>query len=403
MKATVMESNNGLSVILTEDGMFRTIPGYYEVGSEINYVVPLYKNRKVASRIVAAAACLFLMLSVGFYSYENLMVYATVTVQGVTPIQLELNRKDRVVGVRAIEEEGEALAAELLDSGIKGTYVKDAVAKAEQVMARIENEIRKAEKPKHKPKVEGKVADELDALTDELIPTLPDVLTPEEPTTAGTDSEGTGSEGSASEGSSGSQSQSFGESKDGEESVGAQEIDCVPSPVAETDILIDPVPTGEFVNPQDDPEDAPGLEVITESVVQAAGDRSGEMKSQDEPGGLEQADGLKGDELKGDKLKGDEGQKAPKDVKAADATKDAGADKKSESAGPKEATTHKDTSSSKASVSEAPKAAPSSAAPKKAAPAPAPKAAPSPSPAPKKAPADTGSEKKSDESSDAED
>lgn len=160
-----MESKNGKSVILTEDGTFRTVKGNYSVGWEFDYKVPLSSNRKMTSRIAAAAACLFMMMSMGVYSYQNLMVYATVTLHGTAPIQLELNRHDKVIGVRAIDESGEALAEQLLDSGIRGEYLEDAVAKAEKVMQAQKD----GDSPRALlPQVQCKSSDKLKVLTDRL-------------------------------------------------------------------------------------------------------------------------------------------------------------------------------------------------------------------------------------------
>jgi hypothetical protein len=156
-----MESYNGKSVILTEDGVFRTVVGSYEVGSEIRYGTPIGR-RKVAGRIAAAAACLLMVLSMGTYSYQNLMVYATVTLDGTAPIQLDLNRHDMVISVKAIDEAGEALAEELLDSGIKGEHFETALARAEQMIAKahVGDEISIL------PHVQCKSSDKLRALTD---------------------------------------------------------------------------------------------------------------------------------------------------------------------------------------------------------------------------------------------
>ena len=161
MKATVMESNNGMSVILTEDGVFRTVVGSYEVGSEIRYGTPV-NRRRLTSRIAAVAACLLMALSMGTYSYQNLMVYATVTLDGTAPIQMDLNRHDKVIGVKAIDEAGEALAAQLLDSGIKGEHFETALARAEQMIARA-NE---GDKISILPHVQCKSSDKIKALTD---------------------------------------------------------------------------------------------------------------------------------------------------------------------------------------------------------------------------------------------
>lgn len=164
MKATVMESRNGKAVILTEDGMFREVKGNYDVGWEFDFKEPGRYNRKMTSRIAAIAACLMMAVSMGAYSYQNLMVYATVTLNGTAPIQLELNRHDKVIGVKAIDESGEALAEQLLDSGIHGMKFQDAVAQAEQVMLANENGKKKA----LLPQIQCKSSDKLQALTNML-------------------------------------------------------------------------------------------------------------------------------------------------------------------------------------------------------------------------------------------
>ena len=166
MRATVLETKENRSVILTEDGEFRTVQGCYPVGSEFDYRIPLRQNRKLTSRIAAVAAALFMMLSMGTYSYQNLMVYATVTLQGTTPIQLELNRKDKVIGVKAVDEKGEALAEKLLDDGIKGEGVENAVAKAERIMTARDGKNHSASAKA--PKVKCKNSDRAKEIADKV-------------------------------------------------------------------------------------------------------------------------------------------------------------------------------------------------------------------------------------------
>ena len=161
MKATVMESKNGTSVILTEDGVFHKVIGTYEVGSEIRYGTPI-RRKRAASRIAAIAACLLMALSMGTYSYQNLMVYATVTLEGTAPIQLELNRHDKVINVKAMAKEGEELAERLLDSGIKGEHVRTALDRAEQIIACVSD----SDKIAILPHVQCKSSDKVKALTD---------------------------------------------------------------------------------------------------------------------------------------------------------------------------------------------------------------------------------------------
>jgi hypothetical protein len=159
--------------------MFRTVKGNYDVGWEFDYKMPMARNKKMTSRIAAIAACLLMALSMGTYSYQNLMVYATVTLHGTAPIQLDLNRRDKVIDVKAVDKSGEALAEQLLDSGIKGTDFQEAVAKAEQMM-QAQN---KGKEGAVLPEVKCKSSDKLRALTDALHQDKPAASQPTKPST----------------------------------------------------------------------------------------------------------------------------------------------------------------------------------------------------------------------------
>lgn len=71
MKATVIESQDGRSVILTEDGSFYTIEGSYIKGESIDYNSSSRKQvsngKRLAVICAIAAGCLVLGLICGYF------------------------------------------------------------------------------------------------------------------------------------------------------------------------------------------------------------------------------------------------------------------------------------------------------------------------------------------------
>lgn len=133
MKAAVMKSENGTSVILTEDGIFRTIPGSYAVGEEITYSIQSRRRRKgfVAA---AVAACLCFAMVTGLWSWQTQMVYATVSLGETLSIEYHLNRLGHVLRVVALEPEAEAVARKLNDHDLRGESLRAAIADTEAIL-----------------------------------------------------------------------------------------------------------------------------------------------------------------------------------------------------------------------------------------------------------------------------
>ena len=138
MKATVMESGGGRSVILAEDGLFYDIEGSYAVGSIIEYskqesaATDAFRLRRarLVRRAAAVAACLVMALFGGLYSYRNLMVYADVTLDGGMPVKCSLNRRGEVIKVEALDESGEELAKQLNENGARGKTIEAVLSEA---------------------------------------------------------------------------------------------------------------------------------------------------------------------------------------------------------------------------------------------------------------------------------
>ena len=149
MKATILESAEGRSVILAEDGVFYDIEGTYQKGEIIEYESGYksakteafsYKKTSVIKRIAAAAACLLIFLSGGIYSYNNLLVFANVTLDGDMPVICSLNRKGEVIRIRSMDESGDDLAENMLENGIKGRPIEEALEYAEKYITKYDTD-----------------------------------------------------------------------------------------------------------------------------------------------------------------------------------------------------------------------------------------------------------------------
>lgn len=138
MKATVLESSERRSVVLAEDGLFYSIEGSYQTGEIIEYTenadAGRYALRRKAllRKAAAVVACLVLLISGAIYSYQNLMVYADVTLDGAMPVKYSLNRKNEVIRIEAVNEAGDALAEDMIENGMKGKTVETAIEYAEK-------------------------------------------------------------------------------------------------------------------------------------------------------------------------------------------------------------------------------------------------------------------------------
>ena len=138
MKATVLESFEGRSVVLAEDGLFYSIEGSYQTGEIIEYTEKADINRysiwrkALLQKAAAVAACLILLLSGTIYSYQNFMVYAYVTLDGAMPVKCSLNRKNEVIKIEAVNEDGDALAEDMIENGLKGQKIETAIEYAEK-------------------------------------------------------------------------------------------------------------------------------------------------------------------------------------------------------------------------------------------------------------------------------
>ncbi len=137
MKAVVLEVRDGLAAVLREDGTVEKIRRDCRVGETIEVDAPgrvIPFPGKATKWVAAAAAALVILSAGGTYGYNNAYAYSYVTLEDNPSVEYVLNRKNRVLRVEALTEEGEALAAELTEAGVKNATLSDAMELTEQIV-----------------------------------------------------------------------------------------------------------------------------------------------------------------------------------------------------------------------------------------------------------------------------
>lgn len=142
MKAVVLEIKNEEAAVLREDGVFETVRGHYSVGDTIEIpdkqpeTIPFTdRKNKVTKWIISAAAVIILAASlIGIYSYQNLLVYASVRVEGDVSLEYDINRRGNVIAVHALNEFGEEVAERLNDQGVKNTPLSEVLDRASEII-----------------------------------------------------------------------------------------------------------------------------------------------------------------------------------------------------------------------------------------------------------------------------
>ncbi len=136
MKAIVMETRGREAAILLKDGTFRTVKGRYSVGETIDYqetVRPAFRKWMAA----AAAAVIMIGAGGGFWYDANYVAYAEISLDVNPSIVYTVNKRNRVLEVRAVNDEAAEAVSALNEEGVRFMPVADAIDRA---MMLFENE-----------------------------------------------------------------------------------------------------------------------------------------------------------------------------------------------------------------------------------------------------------------------
>lgn len=128
MKAVVMEKSGKINIVLCSDGVFRKVKGDYEIGQTLHLNssdfigANRYSNLAILSGLAASVAVFF-----GGLFYETSLPCAYVTLDAEPSIEYSLNRLNRILDVKALNESAEPIVETLKKDGIKNDSLTEAI------------------------------------------------------------------------------------------------------------------------------------------------------------------------------------------------------------------------------------------------------------------------------------
>ena len=132
MKVVIVDLKGKYAAALTEEGEVRKIVNNrYEIGQEIElYDIKEIRQTRSIPRVVrraAAVAAAIVILMIGTVGTAYAIPYGTVSLESDPSIEYTINCFDYVIGVKALNEDGETVLSEIGDGRLKHHKVDDAV------------------------------------------------------------------------------------------------------------------------------------------------------------------------------------------------------------------------------------------------------------------------------------
>ena len=132
MKVVIVDLKGKYAAALTEEGEVRRIMNNsYEIGHEIElYDIQEVRQHRIVPRVirrVAAVAAAIIILMIGTIGTAYAIPYGTVSLESDPSIEYTINCFDYVIGVKALNEDGETVLSEIGDGKLKHHKIDDAV------------------------------------------------------------------------------------------------------------------------------------------------------------------------------------------------------------------------------------------------------------------------------------
>ncbi len=127
MKAVIVEIRNNKAAALSDNGCVVTMKNNgYEIGQEIQIIDSKVQfTKKIA--VFAASAAAFVILGTGTWAYATPYSYVSVDVN--PSIEYTVNRFDRVLSVKAVNDDSEEILQEITLDHLKNKTIEDAILK----------------------------------------------------------------------------------------------------------------------------------------------------------------------------------------------------------------------------------------------------------------------------------
>ena len=146
MKAVALETKDGYTAVLQEDGTVEKIRGIYEPGETLTVDASMraetagdgsgktVRFRRTRGMIAAAAAALVLVAGgAGTYTMTA-QAYSYVSIDVNPSIEYTLNRLDRIIGAEALNGEAQTVVSALEEYGIRGKTLAEALTVTGQIL-----------------------------------------------------------------------------------------------------------------------------------------------------------------------------------------------------------------------------------------------------------------------------
>jgi hypothetical protein len=125
MKAVVVELKNDFAAVLSDEGcIIKVKNNNYDIGQVIQINRPHSRLPKLIGTFAASAA-VFVALSVGAWAYASPYTYVSVDVN--PSIEFNINRFDRVLDVKAVNDDGETILDQISLDNLKNKSIEAAL------------------------------------------------------------------------------------------------------------------------------------------------------------------------------------------------------------------------------------------------------------------------------------
>ena len=132
MKVVIVDLKGRYAAALAENGeVKRIVNHHYEIGQEIElYDIKEVRQPRFAPRVirrVVAVAAAVIVLAVGSMATAYAIPYGTVSLESDPSIEYTINCFDYVIGVKALNDDGDAVLNEIDESKLRHHRIEDAI------------------------------------------------------------------------------------------------------------------------------------------------------------------------------------------------------------------------------------------------------------------------------------